>query len=183
VTITSIQSNDYLQAAQIIKKFFLPNPPTQAFTQPLATPSMFTFLLPTKLDEESKAKKGITKLMLLHVCVEINFKELTVSDMTFATPSNGMEVVLSHPRASHPTSLVDLIHQTLLMTKEQDHLSIWSKYLSIQMIGETLAAHMLSGNFNTNRVIPSTAEQTPSTHQPFFPRGTRAWSSKCVCVT
>ncbi len=70
-------------------------------------------------------------LMLLRVCADINFKESTVSDMTFATPSNGMEVALSHPQASRPTSLANLIHQTLLMTKEQDHLSIWSKYISI----------------------------------------------------
>jgi hypothetical protein len=67
-TITSFQSDNYLQAAQIIKKFFLPNPPAQAFTQPLAMPGTFTFQLPIELDKESKAKKGITKLMLLHVC-------------------------------------------------------------------------------------------------------------------
>jgi hypothetical protein len=91
-------------------------------------------------------------LMLFHVCDKINFKESTVSDMTFTTPSNGMEVVLIHPQASHPTSLANLIRQTLLMTKEQDHLSIRSKHLSIQMVGKTLAAHMLSGNFATNRV-------------------------------
>ncbi len=151
-TIKSIQSNDYPQAAHIIKKFFLPNPPAQAFTQPLATLGTFMFQLPGKLDKESKAKKGITKLMLLHVCAKINFKESTISDMTFATPSNSMEVVLSHPRTSRPTSLANLICQTLLMTKEQDHLSIRLKYLSIQMASKTLATHMLSGNFATNRV-------------------------------
>jgi hypothetical protein len=110
------------------------------------------FQLPGELDKESKAKKGITNLMLLYLCAEINFKESTVSNMTFAAPSNGMEVVLSHPRASCPTSLADLIPKTLLMTKEQDHLSIRSKYLTIQMVSKTLAAHMLSGNFATNRV-------------------------------
>jgi hypothetical protein len=151
-TIMSIQFNDYPHAMQIIEFFFLPNPPAQAFTQPLATPGTFTFQLPGQLDKESKAKKKITKLMLLHVCVEINFKELTISNMTFATLSNGMEVVPSHPQASCPTSLANLIDHTLLMTTEQDHLSIWSKYLSIQMVGETLAAHMLSENFATDRV-------------------------------
>jgi hypothetical protein len=90
----------------------------------MATPGTFTFQLPGELNKHSKAKKGITKLMLLHVCAKINFKELTVSNITFANPSNGMEVVLSHPWASRPTLLADLIHQTLLMTKEQDHLSI-----------------------------------------------------------
>jgi hypothetical protein len=86
--IMSIQSDDYPQAAQINKKFFLPHPPAQVYTQPLAMPGTFTSQLPGELNKESKAKKGITKLMLLHVCAEINFKESTVSDMTFATPSN-----------------------------------------------------------------------------------------------
>ncbi len=114
----SIQPDNYLQAMKIIKKVSLPDPPAQAFTQPSATPGTFIFQLPGKLDKESEAKKGITKLMLLHVCAEINFKESTISNMTFVTPSNGMEVVLSHPWASCPTSLADLICQTLLMTKE-----------------------------------------------------------------
>jgi hypothetical protein len=84
----------------------------------MATLGTLTFQLPGELDRESEAKKGITKLMLLHVCAEINFKESTASNMTFVTPSIGMEVILSHPRASCPTSLADLICQTLLMTKE-----------------------------------------------------------------
>jgi hypothetical protein len=169
-TITSVQSNDYLQAAQIIKKFFLPNLPAPAFTQPLATLDTFTFQLPGKLDKESEAKKGITKLMLLHVCAKINFKESNVSDMTFMTPSNGMEVVLSHPRASRPTSLADLICQILLMTKEQDHLSIRSKYLSIQMVGKTLAAHMLSGNLATDGVTTLNNEANSINPSAFLPQ-------------
>jgi hypothetical protein len=58
-TIANDQSDDYPQATQIIKKFFLPDPPAQTFTQPLATPGTFTFQLPGKLDKESKAKTGI----------------------------------------------------------------------------------------------------------------------------
>jgi hypothetical protein len=91
--------------------------------------------------------------------------------MNFATLSNGMEVVLSHPRASCPTSLADLICQTLLMTKEQDHLSIRSKYLTIQMVGKTLAAHMLSGDFATDRV--TTLNNKANSIDPLF-RGMRA---------
>jgi hypothetical protein len=177
-TITNVQSDNYPQAAQTIKQFFLPNPPAQAFTQPMAMPGTFTFQLPSELEKETKAKKGITKLMLIHVCAEINFKELTVSSMTLATPSNGMEVVLSHSWASCPTSLADLICQTLLVTKEQNHLSIWSKYLSIQMVGtckvETLPP---------TESLPSTKKQTPLTHQHFFLKGMRAWLRKCICVT
>jgi hypothetical protein len=42
---------------KIMKKFFLPDPPTQAFTQPSATLGTFRFQLPGELDKESKAKK------------------------------------------------------------------------------------------------------------------------------
>ncbi len=108
--------------------------------------------------------------MLLHVCAEINFKELIVSNMTFATPSNGMEVVLSHPGASPPTFLASLICQTLLMTKEQDHLSIRLKYLSIQMVGKTLATHMLSGNFATNRVTTLNNKENSINPLAFLPQ-------------
>jgi hypothetical protein len=182
-TIMNIQSKDYLQAAQTIKKLFLPNLPAQAFTQPMAMLGTFTFQLPGELEKESEAKKGITKPMLLHVCVEINFKELTVSSMTFTTLSNSMEVVLSHPQASCPTALADLTCQTLLMTKEQDHLSIQSEYLTIQMVGKTLAAYMLSGNFATDRVTTLNNKANSINHWHFLLRGMRAWSSKCICKT
>jgi hypothetical protein len=108
--------------------------------------------------------------MLFPVYAKINFKESTVSDMTFATPSNGMEIVLSHPQASRPTSLANLICQILLMTKEQDQLSIRSKYLSIQMVGKTLAAHMLSGNFATNRVTTLNNEANSINPLAFLPQ-------------
>ncbi len=94
----------------------------------------FTFQLPGELEKESEAKKEITKLMLLHICASIDYKRSSMSNNLFATPSNGMAVVLSQPRNAWPTSLANLICLTLLLTKKQDHLSIWSKYLSIQMV-------------------------------------------------
>jgi hypothetical protein len=108
-TITNVQSDNYPQAAQTIKRFFLPNPPAHAFTPTMAMPGILTFQLPGDLKKESKAKKEITKLMLLHICAEINFKESSIYSMTFVTPSNNTD---------------DLIYHTLLTTKEQDHLSI-----------------------------------------------------------
>jgi hypothetical protein len=69
--------------------------------------------------------------MLFHIYANIDYKGLSISNISSATPSNSVEVVLSQPRAAWSTSLANLIRQTLLMTKEQDHLSIQSKYLSI----------------------------------------------------
>jgi hypothetical protein len=148
----------------------------------MATLGTFTFQLLGDLEKESEAKKGITRLMLLHVYADINFKESTISNMTFVTSSNGMEVVLSHPRASRLISLADLICQTPLMTKEQDHLSIRPKYLSIQMVDKTLAAHMLIGNFATNRVTTLNNEANSINPSAFLPQRMRAWSSN-ICVT
>jgi hypothetical protein len=50
----------------------------------MATPGTFTFQLPGEFGKESEAKKGITNLMLLQIFTEINFKESSVSSMTFA---------------------------------------------------------------------------------------------------
>ncbi len=90
----------------------------------MAAPSTFMFQLPGELKKESVAKKGITKLILLHICAFIDFKGSSISNILFATPSYGVKVVLSQLRTAQPTALANLIHQTLLMTKEQDHLSI-----------------------------------------------------------
>jgi hypothetical protein len=47
----------------------------------MAAPGTFTFQLLGELEKESEAKKGITKLMFLHICAEINFKESSVSSI------------------------------------------------------------------------------------------------------
>jgi hypothetical protein len=107
--------------------------------------------------------------VLLHICANIDYKGLSIRNISFAAPSNGMEVLLSQPHAAWSTSLADLICQTLLMTKEQDHLSIQLTYLSIQMVSKTLAVHMLSENFATNRVTSLNNEANSNNPSAFFP--------------
>ncbi len=67
------------------------------FPQAMAAPGTLTFQLPGEQEKESKVKKVITKLMPLHICADINYKASSISNTSFATPSNGMEVVLSKP--------------------------------------------------------------------------------------
>jgi hypothetical protein len=82
-------------------KFFLPNTLNLSFPQVMAAPSTFTFQLPGELEKESKAKKGITKLMLLHICMDINYKGSSISNIIlFVAPSNVIEIILSQPCAA-----------------------------------------------------------------------------------
>ncbi len=67
------------------------------------------------------------------------------------------------------------------MTKEQDYLSIWSKYLTIQIVGKTLAAHMLSGNFASNRVTTLNKEVNSINPLMFLPQRT-ACMVKQMCM-
>ena len=117
----------------------------------MSQPGTFAFQLPGELEKELEAKKGITKLMLLSTCVTIDYKNHLVTNNMLATPSPGMEVVLSQPWTAWSVSLVDLFQQTLELKKESDLFSIQFKYIPITMTGKTTALHMLNGNFATDR--------------------------------
>ncbi len=123
-TITNLQSDDYPQAAHNIKKFFPSNLPIPGFPQAMAAPGTFTFQLTgVELEKETEAKKGSPNFCFYAFMLTLITKDC-LSAIFCLLPSNGMEVVLSHPRAAWSTYLANLICQTLLMTKEQDHLSI-----------------------------------------------------------
>jgi hypothetical protein len=53
--------------------------------------------LPAKANKESEAKKGIVKLVLLHIRGNIDIKATSVSNIIPAAPSKGMQVVLNQP--------------------------------------------------------------------------------------
>jgi len=71
-TITNMQSDDYPQAANLINKFFIQKLLPFVFPQVMTPPGTFMFQLTGEMEKESKAKKGITKLMLMHVCGTID---------------------------------------------------------------------------------------------------------------
>jgi hypothetical protein len=50
-----------------------------------------------EVDKESEAKKGIVKLMLLHIRGNIDIKATSVSNIIPAAPSKGVQVVLNQP--------------------------------------------------------------------------------------
>jgi hypothetical protein len=98
-SMTIVQSDEYPVAAHAIKDLFQHT--QQATMSPLAFPSGNVMLwLPGKFDKESKAKKGIIKLMLLHIRGNIDINSTLITNVTLVTTSKGMQVVLNQHRAA-----------------------------------------------------------------------------------
>jgi hypothetical protein len=108
--------------------------------------------LPAKADKESEAKKGIVKLMLFHICGDIDIKATSVSNITPAVPLKGMQVVLNQPCAACASQFADLVQMTLELAKHQDFTSIRSTQILIRVMSKILVSHMLQGNFVTKKV-------------------------------
>ncbi len=87
---TLVQLDDYPVAARVIKDLFQLSPQAIALTLASYAPSNVTLLLPAEADKESEAKKGIFKLMLFHICGNIDIEATLVSNITPAIPLKGM---------------------------------------------------------------------------------------------
>jgi hypothetical protein len=92
--------DDYPVAARVIKDLFQLSPQAVAPTLASYAPGNLMLHHPAKADKESKAKKGIVKLMLLHIRGDNDIKATLVSNIIPAIPSKGMEVVLNQPHAA-----------------------------------------------------------------------------------
>ncbi len=82
------------------------------------------FQLPGEIDKESKTKKGIIKLMLLQIHGDIDINSTSITNVTLATLSKGMHVVLNQPRAAQAGQFADLMWMTLDLAKQQDYTNI-----------------------------------------------------------
>jgi hypothetical protein len=94
---TLVQLDDYPVAAHVIKDLFQLSP--QAIAPTLASYALSNIMLhiPAKADKESEAKKGIVKLMLFHIHGNIDIEATSVSNITPAILSTGMQVILNQP--------------------------------------------------------------------------------------
>ncbi len=91
---TIVQSNNYPLAARAIKDLFQLTP--HAAMIPGVFPQGNVKLqLPGEIDKESEAKKGIIKLMLLHVRGNIDIDSMPVTSIKQATLLRDMQVVLN----------------------------------------------------------------------------------------
>ncbi len=106
---TSVQLDDYPVAARVIKDLFQLSPQAVAPTLASYAPSNVMLHLPAKADKESEAKKGIVKLMLFHICGNIDIKATSILNITPAVPSKGMQVVLNQPCTAQTSQFADLV--------------------------------------------------------------------------
>jgi hypothetical protein len=92
--ITFVDSDLYPVEADKLHKIFIP-----ALTSPLpataqVTLNTLTLQLPSNIEKEAEAKKGITKLLLFHICGKFSNDSTSFGNLSYPKPAQGMKVVL-----------------------------------------------------------------------------------------
>jgi hypothetical protein len=144
---TLVQSDNYPVAGHVIKDLFQISPQAVAPTLASYAPGNVMLHLPAKANKESEAKKGIVKLMLFHICGDIDIKATSVLNIIPAVLSKGMQVVLNQPHAAQASQFADLVGMTLELAKHQDFTSIQSTQISIQVMSKILVSQKLKREF------------------------------------
>ncbi len=115
-TMTKVQSDDYPVTAHVIKDFFWLTP--QAVTNSGAFAQGNIMLqLPGEINKESEAKKGIIKLILLHIRGNIDIDSTSITNINPASLSRGIQVVLNQPHAVRAGQFSDLVQAILDLAK------------------------------------------------------------------
>jgi hypothetical protein len=111
-----------------------------------------TLQLPSDVEEEAKAKKGLTKLLLFHICGKLNDDSTSFGNLSYPEPSQGMKIVHNSARPARTTGFSDLIRNTRTTAKELDLMNIRSRLILIVFINKATALHLLQGNLSTDGV-------------------------------
>jgi hypothetical protein len=126
--------------------------------------------LPGEIDKESKAKKGIIKLMLFHTRGDININSMSITNVNLATPLKDMQLVLNQPCVARAGQFADLMKITLDLAKQQDYTNIQLSQVSIWVMSKVLATHMLQGTFVTEKVTSLELEANSIKPSAFLPQ-------------
>jgi hypothetical protein len=172
---TNVQSDDYPLAARVLKEIFQLSPQILTPTLPSFPSGNVMLQLPSEIDKESEAKKGIIKLMLLLIRGNMNIELPTVSNISSAPPSKGMQVVLNQPCAAQASQFADLVRMTLEFAKQQDYTNIRSLLVSIRVIPKALASQILQENFATEKITSLKLEANSVEPSVFLPQ-----KNKCL---
>ncbi len=168
-SMTIVPTANFLAATLFLKKFFIPELSVPSLTV-LPSGNIMTLQLPGDIDKEAEAKKGLIKLMLFHVHGNVDIDAITVSNISAAVPSKGMQIIMNQNWASRASSFADLMQMTINEAKAQDWTSIRSSQISINLISKALASHMLQGNFATEKVTSLKHETEKVEPSAFLPQ-------------
>jgi hypothetical protein len=150
--ISIVDSDLYPVKADELQKNFIP-----ALTSPLPATALsnlntLTLQQPSDVKKEAEAKKGITKLLLFHICGKLSNDSTSFGDPSYPKPAQGMRIVLDSARPTCATGFSDLIRNTCATAKALDLMNIRSRLISIVFINKATALHLLHGNLATEGV-------------------------------
>jgi hypothetical protein len=149
--ISIVDSDLYPVKMDELHKIFIP-----ALTSPLpATELSFlntlTLQLPSNVEKEAEAKKGITKLLLFHICGRLSNVSTSFGNLCYPKPAQGIRIILNSAPPACATGFSNLIRNTCAAAKELDLMNIRSRLISIIFINKTTALHLLQGNLAAGR--------------------------------
>jgi hypothetical protein len=159
--ISIVDSDLYPVEAVELRKMFISALSSPLSATALSTLNTLTLQLPSNVEKEGKAKKGITKLLLFHICGKLSDDSTSFSDLSYPEHAQGMRIVLDSAQPARATGFSDLIRNTSATAKELDLMNISSCLISILFINKATALHLLQGNLATEGVTCSTTKPTP----------------------
>jgi hypothetical protein len=168
--ISIVNSDLFPVKADKLRKLFIPAqsafPPVAA----LSNLSTLTLQLPSDIEKEAEAKKGLTKLLLFHICGKVNDDSTSFGDLSYPEPSQGMKIVLELARPAHATGFSDLIRNTCTTAKELNLMNIRSCLISIVFINKATSLHLLQENLATDGVTSLNNEANSIDLSLFLPQ-------------
>jgi hypothetical protein len=118
----------------------------------LSTLNTLTLQLPSNVEKDAEAKRGISKLLLFYICGKLSDESTSFSNLSYPEPAQGMRIILDSAQPARGTGFSDLIRNTCATAKELDLMNIRSRLILIMFINKATALHLLQGNLATEGV-------------------------------
>ncbi len=115
--ISIVDSDLFPVKANKLRKLFIPAQVASLPVAALSNLSTLTLQLPSDVKMEAEAKKGLTKLLLFHICGKIDDDPTSFGDLSYPEPSQGMKIILDLARPARATGFSDLIRNTCTTAK------------------------------------------------------------------
>jgi hypothetical protein len=150
--ISIVDSNLHPVKTDKPRKIFIPASTSPLPATELSTLNTLTLQLPSNVEKEAEAKKGITKLLLFNICGKLSDDSTSFGDLSYPEPAQGMRILLNSAQPAHATGFSVLIRNTCATAKELDLMNIRSHLILIVFINKATALHLLQGNLATEGV-------------------------------